>query len=102
MSRSAGAQWQGKLADGRGRLTTASRVLVDTPHSFATRFEGAAGTTRAQSSPVFKRYPLDSARIPGDACLRQGALQSLPCVCMFYRNWFAAAIPLHAKNVITS
>lgn len=44
MIRSASAQWQGKLADGCGRLTTTSGVLVDTPYSFATRFEGEAGT----------------------------------------------------------
>lgn len=44
MKRSASAVWQGDLKGGKGVLSTASTVLKDTPYSFTTRFENAAGT----------------------------------------------------------
>lgn len=44
MERKALAVWQGGLKDGKGSLTTDSKVLSGTPYSFGTRFEGAAGT----------------------------------------------------------
>ncbi|MGH8129344.1 MAG: OsmC family protein [Steroidobacteraceae bacterium] len=44
MRRKASAAWQGGLKDGKGTLTTDSKVLSATPYSFSTRFEGAPGT----------------------------------------------------------
>jgi osmotically inducible protein OsmC len=44
MQKKASAAWQGGLKDGRGTLTTESKVLSNTPYSFATRFEGSPGT----------------------------------------------------------
>jgi osmotically inducible protein OsmC len=44
MQRRATAVWDGGLKDGRGRISTESRALADTPYSFGTRFEGAPGT----------------------------------------------------------
>jgi osmotically inducible protein OsmC len=44
MERSASAIWHGDLKKGTGSLTTQSHVLNDTPYSFHTRFEDAAGT----------------------------------------------------------
>ncbi len=44
MERSASAIWHGDLKRGTGSLTTQSHVLNDTPYSFHTRFEDAAGT----------------------------------------------------------
>jgi osmotically inducible protein OsmC len=44
MERKASAAWQGGLKDGRGTLTTESKVLSATPYSFSTRFEGTPGT----------------------------------------------------------
>lgn len=44
MQRKASAVWQGGLTDGKGSVTTASKVLSETPYSFGTRFEGAPGT----------------------------------------------------------
>ena len=44
MERKATAVWQGGLKDGRGTLTTESKVLSNTPYSFSTRFEGSPGT----------------------------------------------------------
>ena len=44
MKRSASAVWQGDLKQGRGAISTASKVLQDTAYSFATRFENGAGT----------------------------------------------------------
>jgi osmotically inducible protein OsmC len=44
MQRKASATWQGGLKDGKGSLTTGSRVLSATPYSFGTRFENDAGT----------------------------------------------------------
>ncbi len=44
MERKATAVWQGGLKDGKGTLTTESKVLSNTPYSFSTRFEGAPGT----------------------------------------------------------
>ena len=44
MKRTASAIWSGDLKTGHGALATHSGVLKETPYSFATRFEGAAGT----------------------------------------------------------
>ena len=44
MQRKASAVWQGGLKDGKGTLSTDSKVLSATPYSFGTRFEGAPGT----------------------------------------------------------
>jgi len=44
MERKASAAWQGGLKDGKGTLTTESKVLSATPYSFSTRFEGTPGT----------------------------------------------------------
>jgi lipoyl-dependent peroxiredoxin len=44
MKRTASAIWSGDLKRGHGALATHSGVLKDTPYSFATRFENAAGT----------------------------------------------------------
>ena len=43
--RKANAEWKGSGKDGNGNLTTASKVLQNTPYSFHTRFEdGEKGT----------------------------------------------------------
>ena len=44
MERKATAVWQGGLKDGNGTLTTESKVLLNTPYSYSTRFEGSPGT----------------------------------------------------------
>lgn len=44
MESKASAVWEGGLKDGAGRLTSKSSMLSNTPYSFGTRFEGAAGT----------------------------------------------------------
>jgi lipoyl-dependent peroxiredoxin len=44
MQRKASAVWKGGLKDGKGSVSSASGVLKETPYSFATRFENAAGT----------------------------------------------------------
>ena len=44
MERKATAVWQGGLKDGKGTLTTESKVLSNTPYSFSTRFESSPGT----------------------------------------------------------
>ena len=44
MQRKAFAAWQGGLRHGKGTLTTESKVLSNTPYSFATRFESSPGT----------------------------------------------------------
>jgi lipoyl-dependent peroxiredoxin len=44
MDRKASAAWQGGLKDGKGTLTTESKVLSATPYSFSTRFESTPGT----------------------------------------------------------
>lgn len=44
LKRSGHATWQGKLAQGRGLLTTPSRILDDVPYSFPTRFGDSPGT----------------------------------------------------------
>ena len=43
-TRKAKANWKGGGKEGKGTLTTASNVLNNTPYSFHTRFEDAAGT----------------------------------------------------------
>lgn len=44
MQRTASAHWAGGLKDGKGTVSTQSGVLNQTPYSFSTRFENAAGT----------------------------------------------------------
>jgi osmotically inducible protein OsmC len=43
-TRKASAQWKGSGKEGKGALTTASKVLEDTQYSFSTRFENGKGT----------------------------------------------------------
>jgi osmotically inducible protein OsmC len=38
------AHWEGGLKDGKGRISTNSGVLTDSPYGFASRFEGKPGT----------------------------------------------------------
>ena len=44
MERKGSAVWNGGLKDGKGTVSSASGVLNNTPYSFSTRFENAAGT----------------------------------------------------------
>jgi osmotically inducible protein OsmC len=44
MKRKALAVWQGGLKDGKGRISSESGVLAETPYSFGTRFESGKGT----------------------------------------------------------
>ena len=43
-TRKANANWKGSGKEGKGTLTTASKVLNDTPYSFRMRFEDEPGT----------------------------------------------------------
>ena len=44
MKRKASAVWMGGIKDGKGTISTDSRVLSDTQYSFSTRFEEGNGT----------------------------------------------------------
>jgi len=44
MRRKATAQWNGNLKEGKGSLTTDSKVLDQTQYSYSTRFENGVGT----------------------------------------------------------
>jgi len=44
MKRSGHAVWRGGLKDGRGTVSTDSRVLSDAPYNFRMRFENEKGT----------------------------------------------------------
>ena len=44
MKRNASAVWTGDLKQGKGKLSTSSGVLKETPYSFTTRFGDASGT----------------------------------------------------------
>jgi len=44
MKRKASAVWKGGLKDGKGRVTSGSGTLSDTPYSFSDRFEDGKGT----------------------------------------------------------
>jgi len=44
MKRTASAVWEGGLKDGRGRISSQSKVLTDAPYGFNTRFEDGPGT----------------------------------------------------------
>lgn len=44
MERKATAVWQGSLKDGKGTISTDSKVLTQTQYSFTTRFENGVGT----------------------------------------------------------
>lgn len=44
MKRNGTAVWTGGLKDGKGKLSTQSGTLRETPYSFSARFENGAGT----------------------------------------------------------
>jgi osmotically inducible protein OsmC len=44
MKRNASAEWKGGIRDGKGTISTQSKVLSDTQYSFSTRFEDGIGT----------------------------------------------------------
>jgi osmotically inducible protein OsmC len=44
MQRSASAQWNGSLKEGKGTISTDSGVLSNSQYSFGTRFENGTGT----------------------------------------------------------
>ena len=44
MKRKASAVWKGGLKDGKGTISTDSKILSDTQYSFSTRFEEGNGT----------------------------------------------------------
>ena len=44
MKRKASAEWKGGLKDGKGTISTDSKVLSNTQYSFSTRFEDGIGT----------------------------------------------------------
>lgn len=44
MQRTASAQWNGGLKDGKGTMTTGSNLLSNAQYSFGTRFEQGVGT----------------------------------------------------------
>jgi lipoyl-dependent peroxiredoxin len=44
MERTASAVWNGSLKDGKGSISTQSKILDSAPYSFVTRFENAKGT----------------------------------------------------------
>ena len=44
MKRTASAHWSGGLRDGKGTVSTESKVLNQTQYSFSTRFENGTGT----------------------------------------------------------
>src|SRR3979411_2677881 len=44
MKRKATAVWQGGLKDGKGAISSDSKVLSNTQYSFSTRFENGIGT----------------------------------------------------------
>jgi lipoyl-dependent peroxiredoxin len=44
MKRTATAVWNGGLKDGKGKLSSHSGTLRDTPYSFSDRFENGSGT----------------------------------------------------------
>ena len=44
MKRTASAEWNGDLKQGKGSLNTQSGVLKQTPYSFSARFENGSGT----------------------------------------------------------
>jgi len=44
MKRTASAVWEGNLKEGRGHISSQSKVLSDTPYGFNTRFEEGPGT----------------------------------------------------------
>ena len=44
ITRKSKSEWFGDLRNGKGKITTGSRVLFDQPYDFKTRFEDAPGT----------------------------------------------------------
>ncbi len=44
MKRTASAEWNGGIKDGKGTISTESGVLKDAQYSFGTRFENGTGT----------------------------------------------------------
>ena len=72
MQRKASAVWQGGLKDGKGSITTDSKVLSATPYSFSTRFEGTPGTNPEELIAAVHAgcYSMALSNILGEAGIR--------------------------------
>ena len=72
MQRKASAVWQGGLKDGKGSITTDSKVLSATPYSFSTRFEGTPGTNPEELIAAAHAgcYSMALSNILGEAGIR--------------------------------
>ena len=68
MDSKASAVWKGDLRGGSGTISAASGVLSDAAYTFATRFEGSAGTNPeelvAAAHAGWVKSPLASRSMP--------------------------------------
>jgi len=89
MKRKAEAFWTGTGKDGKGHLTTQSKVLSETQYSFSSRFENGIGTNpeelvAAAHAGCFtmklafnlqaKNYTADSLKTTGQITLEEGSI----------------------------
>jgi osmotically inducible protein OsmC len=79
IQRTASGTWRGDLRTGKGQINSTSGVLVDTPFTFATRFENAKGTNpeelvasahAACYSMAFSNYLSQQGHVPDEITTR--------------------------------
>lgn len=82
MQRKASAVWQGGLKDGRGTISTESRVLVSAPYSFGTRFENSPGTNPEELVAAAHAgcFSMALSLILGDAGIRPERIETTATV----------------------
>lgn len=97
MKSKASARWQGDLKSGQGKLGSASGVLKDTPYSFKTRFEGAAGTNPEELIGAAHAgcFSMALSMILGDAGLTADSIDTAATVTLEEKDGGFAITKIH-------
>jgi lipoyl-dependent peroxiredoxin len=101
MKRKASAVWTGDLKSGKGTMSTDSKVLVNTPYSFSTRFESVPGTNPEELVAAAHAgcFSMALSAILGDAGLKAESIQTTATLTMeqVNGNWTTTEIHLDTK-----
>src|ERR1044071_3312973 len=78
MKRSATAKWSGSGKEGKGTITSQSKILNETSYTFRTRFEEAEGTSPEELSAAAHAscFTMKLSFLIDDAGARPGSLET--------------------------
>jgi osmotically inducible protein OsmC len=98
-TRKAVARWIGPGKDGKGTLTTGSKVLNETPYSFRTRFEDVVGTNPEELIAAAHSgcFTMQLSFLLGDAGFTPGHLETEAKLTFEDGNITAVHLDLHGR-----